>query len=416
MGAALLALGWLASGPAIAHGGPLAGRSIALDDEGALIGASTTWGLVVGEQGCAQRVCEEVSLPPTFTWFAAPDRVFIGTEGGLKVTTDHGCTFLPADNALDLLPVVLHDAVPGGRVAAVATSGATPERVWVSYNGGERFMQVFSEIDFVGERLTLVPAGDEVAMFFSGKSRAGAPRVYISHDHGGLWELREDFGDSAVEAAVLGAAHGARCLLAITDDAGRTDLVRSDVMLSERETAGVLDEAVTDAASFGDRDLLIAGGRLLSGPVDAPLDDFEPIAGGPTGCLQVAGGRVWGCADVVSPTDPQFLVSDDGITFTAVLAADEVTERGCPDGTLGKLVCEDTLGLAPPSDGAACSSKVPPPVTPAPLCGCTAIGRGAPGALAWLLLLPLLSRHPLARPPRRRQTCTRHSCTRHSCT
>lgn len=400
-------------GSASGHVGDAEGRSVALAADGTLLGASTTWGLVLLDEGCPRRVCEEATFTPRWTFVASADRALLGTSAGLLVTVDRGCSYLPGPAPLDELPVVYEAATADGSVLAVATAGAEPERVWVSTDRGLTFTLALEAPGFSGRDLTLAGMGDERALFFAGVDDEGRPLIHHSEDLGASWSTFGAFADDVTSARVLGPGPGATCVLAVDRPGEGTSLLQSSLNLQDEQELGSFEGLVTAYACFAGFDFVVLeGSRLLRAPSGSPASAFVEVEG-PTGCLQVgADDRLWGCAG--SAAGGHFLVSDDGIAFTPILPQADVDERWCAAGTAGATVCADVLGLTPRPDDGVCgqvpTGEQPEPDAPPPGepigCSCAAPPPGAPspGALAGLLVLAAtVRRRRASSPPSRRR-------------
>jgi hypothetical protein len=369
---------WLGASSSHAHLGGAEGV-IPFVDDGALVGAGTTWGLVAaGGDGAFSQTCEESigDVPRAFLQRTGSDgviRTLAATARGVMATVDGGCTWT---------------AVPGtqGRsMTALVSSPTSPETLWattasvdddnaviVSHDGGATFAV-----------LQAVPAGVLLTSLAVG--------VVVGGDDDGLDRLlvagvdtvaREPLlllgTSSGLLPAPVGPLEGAQLVraLAVDDDAlwfstldqiGRGHVFRVPVTTDGAAVeVGSFDGLVKAAASVAGFRFVIAAGGLLfrarATDLEAPVVDqsvWTRTVDGPLQCLhRVAGDeRLWGCATPTAGT--WFKATTDGETWQDMLPVDDVGEHVCPSQTPGAELCAYQL-VEPGTDDADDEAPAPP--------------------------------------------------------
>jgi uncharacterized protein (TIGR03382 family) len=122
---------------------------------------------------------------------------------------------------------------------------------------------------------------------------------------------------------------------------GIVDRVAFDGTSAATTRVGTVPRETTHAAAFNDALYVLArnGARgELYVENDSALG-FGVVAGGPSDCLFLHDGALYGCGKQVGAATSLFLRSDDGVTWTELVAFSDVHYRACPDDTVGFSEC-----------------------------------------------------------------------------
>lgn len=361
--------------------------------DGALVGAGTTWGLVArGDDGAFSQTCEESIGDVPVGFVHRTGQTLAATTLGVMTTADDGCTWT---------------AVPGTegrRITALVASTTTPETIWAT-TATATDTSTETDVDDNGV-LVSRDGGATFAMFHPVGPGVLLTSLAVGVASDGLERLLVAGVDTATRLPVLltgtslltAVPTDARPLadaqlvrsLAVDDDAlwfstldriGRGHLFRVPVVDNgDVEGAAAVDGAVDGAVEVGSFDGLIkaaaevagfrfviaAGGvvfRARATDLEAAVVEqsvWTRTVHGPLQCLQQVPGdeRLWGCATRTAGT--WFKATADGDTWQDMLLFADVAEHACPSETPGAALCAYALP-EPPSDPA-----VTPP--PAPSC------------------------------------------------
>lgn len=386
--------------PATAHIGGAEGVLPFLEG-GVLVGGGTTWG-VIGESGGAfAQTCEEAigDIPRDFARIVDGDieQIVAATSLGVMVTTDGGCSWRPAPGTTDRSIAALTTSSRPARLWGVTDdlddAVATDNALLRSDDGGATFAAART---FPGQRLTSLavgPDGDDELLLLAGTDvDSRRPRLFGGHD-GDIGELTGPPLDDAQLARALAVDDDA-VWFSTLDGIGRGHLFIAPhrdgrVGMTEAVEVGAFDGLVKATASVGGVRFATAAGSVLFSTADigAAIEpgSWQRSTEGPLECLRRVDGDdgLWGCGRQSSGT--WFKRTVDGITWTAVLPFDTVSDRQCPATTPGSE---------------ACAYRFAPPVEdrddePAPADDADATGDDGPSCqqadMAWpaaLLLLP----------------------------
>jgi hypothetical protein len=327
--------------PALAHVGLPQGRMPFLED-GELVGASTSWGIVLKEGDEWLRVCEEASGYTYFHHRAADGRVLSGTPLGLVVTDDGGCTHTT-------------QSVPGEGIAVTGLAAVrdTPGRVFLTTAPNGAPGQVFESND---DGLTLndvsgggfadlllfdvVASADGQLVVVSGlNTSTQAQDIRISENGGVGWREPNASLAGWVFVDLLGIDQGTLLFFGRNSD-GNNHLLTSTDVLDTFVDEGEFDAQITSFAALGNKRFIVVNPDYLwvedrDVAVGYTLVDEELKVP----CLSNVPGddRVWQCGQLGA--EGHFFSSADGETWLPHLAFDAVVDRECPLGSLGEERC-----------------------------------------------------------------------------
>lgn len=335
--------------PAAAHNVPLAGMTPFVED-GELVEAATTWGIVWPRGDVFDRVCEEAPGERARFVLQARDAaggLLLGTSQGLLRTTDHGCTYVPVadETAGHMLTgaAVARDA-PDVVYMVSATAGA-PGVLWRSTTGGTDAVAIWEGEGVLLSTVATSPDGQTVVA--AGLHLAsGQPRVLLSRDGGAQFAAATALESENAFVRGLAAEDDGTVGLALAKPDGQNALVRVDAA-GAQTVVGTSEKAITAYRRFAGQDLVALGGQVHA-RWDAVAGAFVEDPSGPGLCLLDVPGdpRLWGCGEVRH--GGHFLTTTDGQTWEPVLPPVYVGDFACPAGTPGRVECEIYLVDAGP--------------------------------------------------------------------
>jgi hypothetical protein len=448
----ILAASLIAAAPAPAHGHgrfPVMLDVLLQPGEPEVIGAPTTWGLIVSTDGGAtwRWTCEEAVgfagvYDPDYAFTATGLLVATTNVAGLRLTRDL-CTWSEPPPELGATFVARVRVGPDGWIYAAAADPFTADtRLYVSDDDAASFTAVADPAAGVGgvdwwQSMAVVPAllpGDQTRVYLSGYTQRPGPapgddpiterHLLRSDDRGATWRsLPLDdlaFGGYLSELHVIATSP--------TDP----DLVFARVGLADGVALGDTLYRSTDAGMtwtevHASRDVVTAVVVRRSGEVvlaergpaptvgvrvssDGGATFGPPIAGTVIHCLRERDdGTLLACGDGLAPVHLGIGSAQTAGDWAPIMAFRDVDGPiACPTGTVQRDVCEGKLwpyvacqldvALPPaPCDGVVPDAGVdggagPPPPPQAGCGGCRAGATGATGLVALALALPLLSR------------------------
>jgi hypothetical protein len=391
-------------------------------DDGVLVAAGTTWGLVTGDDvtGFSQS-CEEAigDVPRAFVRLVDElgPRTLAATGQGVVASVDDGCTWTPVPGTV------------GRNVTALVASGVTPGTLWavtasvdgdnavlVSHDGGAAFETW--QVAPVGVLLTSLAVGPVVVV---GDAGAGSEQREqqqqlllvagtdtVTRRPLLLWGMSSPSSSSSsssssstllpVSGAALDGAQLVRALAVEGDVAGVAGVAGGEAWFSTLDaigrghlhrvlvTAGVMADAV-EVGSFdglvkatgsvaGFRFVIAAGGVVFRALATDLVSDGSDVvdlavwgrsAAGPLQCLLRLPGdaRLWGCGDQSAAT--WFKATVDGDTWQDELPMQQVSELACPESSPGAQACAYRFA-DPAADPPSSSSPPPAPAAPSSSC------------------------------------------------
>lgn len=429
---ALLLQTMTGSSVAHAHGSNPAGLAPFLVD-GEMVGAATNLGLVLNVDG-VPTWRTEIRVHGELHWYGytATGRVILGTSNTLLVTEDGGCTFEGHSEAFgeqDIRAMALSPETGRPHLLATATESQN-NSIYTTPDGGDSWDAIpASEISgqYLGLRYIRI-SGNYLAM-----STSDVPGDFVFTTVTPAGEITETTTVTLEAADIVrlvspGAEAGTAFVAAFTLDADAGP-VPTGTALPGTDNLYYVDLNTQNAALI---DTLTESNRFFSGAVfdgEAYLTDFSDrfLRFTDEGLVQV-GEEVryciddslslttfWACGR--RPQDHTFYTTQDGETWSGLLAFDDIevaqcpdkepTEPGCPgdgvdlsDGDNGDDETDANCGdSADPSDGddiskgdlpGASDNEVDPTDTEKPVetSGCSA----TPLSLAWILGLLFVMR------------------------
>lgn len=361
---------------ALAHDsvGPIAVRPL-FDDAG-LVGAWTTWGLVLREGAGWWRVCEEAHGGARDAFVDLEGRVWLARPDGLRRTTDAGCSV--GDPVIDA-PIA--SLTPLGEDLLVVADGFPGDALW-RLEGEAAVALPALPVDTDVRSAAL---GGDGAWWLAGVA-AGAPVLWRSADPGGSWAPIPVPDPTWLAVAVHGPPTAGGGVVV----SGLTTAGTAPLWVVEEADAGRLGELPLALSGYG-----CAGGWCFAALAQTTLVRWDPsagltetletVAGGPARCLWEHEGALWGCTDVTE--DPHLRWTTDGEVWQDEMVRWGVLDRACPEGTPGEAMCalpgQDTGG---PVD----TGPAGPPIEVEPRCGCASVAGGGP--LGWVGVLWLARR------------------------
>ena len=394
-----------------AHIGGAEGLVPFLDDDGAVIGAGTTWGLVFASDGAYAQTCEE-AIGDTPTAFIRVDdgaRTITAMGLGVVESDDDGCswTTVPGTAGRAVSALQSSATTTGTIWASTATVGGIDNAVMVSTDHGRSFASANTVAATI--LLTSLAVGDV----------AGADVVVV----GGVDTttraplLRLLTTTAATTLTTLPVPGDSQLAIALTIEAGTTDEDRDlwfstldrigrghlwraaigangDVDSAAAVEVGAFDGLVTATATHaGFRFVLAAGGILFRAPLISVVDTatvWQRVPQPPLRCLQHVDNDqgVWACG--AASTGAWFVRSVDGESWAPVLPFSQVIDHRCPSTTPAAAACAYRFEVpTPPPD------ETPPEVKTRPAETTSSCGGGGGGSAAMFGLLVLRRRRRL---------------------
>jgi hypothetical protein len=396
--------------PATAHLILAAGKNPFLVDDN-LIGAGTTWGVIVNDNGQWLRTCEEATGHGFIHWAhrVSAERILVGTEAGIVSTSDLCDYTILEGSSADYSVTRLVQR--GSVLYAIGSRPGFGSRTYKSTNGGQSFVPtglLRTELFF-----NIEMSSDGAIQFVAGM-RAEDQRAVLaaSVDNG------EHFLDVPVDLSGFAFVK----LLAMEQDsviavgqssAGDATLVRIAV---GDDTVTVLGEFTGEYlvghAILGSERFVLTNDRVVKKAADLSSTSFAVVPSAPPlTCLEKVEGKdqIAGCGEVKEDGSGfHFYFSDDGVDFVGALPFDGVAERVCPVGTDARTACARYF-----SDGGVVDSGALPPVDaaggggedggvvgdggaePTPQCACTQTTASPAIAVVvlWLMFTARLSKN-----------------------
>jgi hypothetical protein len=377
--------------PAQAHLGGAIGVTPFFDDDGALVGAGTTFGLVFeGPEGGLAQTCDEAiadAIPRAFARVGA--HTVSASAAGVFVSDDVGCDWRP-------LPII------GARaVQALAPSVTSPQTLWavsvdVAAAGDDPVENVVARVTFdandedavnadvvatgaVGVIFTSVvlvggDAGDVLVVAGADLvARAPVLAVVDVGVGGALIDVSASLQGALEDAQLVRVleVNNGRLFFSTLDRIGRGHLFTAAV--ADVVAAAGDDNAAVAAVELGAFDGLVnasvvyAGHRYVSAGTGvvfrAPIVDekdpnsvgvgaFERVDSPIVACLIARDDAIFGCT---TNAEGYFVRSTDGVTFEPFLHRDDVTDHACPADSGAAAACayrfvEDVPGEVPNDD------------------------------------------------------------------
>ncbi len=346
----------MAAPNAAAHTGVLGAMAPFLD-EGALVGGSTTWGIVLDDgDGVYSRVCDEA--PGMRAWFhlKVGARVLVGGGPGLLATDDRGCSYSARNlaGASDATAAVL----AGGSVFVATGRPGYPNGVFRSDDGG----------------LTFVPTGlsGTASPLWNMAASPDGALVVVSGDDLDLDQpllLASGNGGSSWSSGTVDLSSYARVRVLSVSGAA-DEVLLGAVEPDEAAWLLVLDAALSEQAKISSPRALTHAVRkdgALFAVADTEALLLRPASGGAFAataamvkCLFLIDGVLWACGSTAGPlAGVHFATSSDGLTWTSQLFDADIHERVCAEGTAGAAACVRYQDAGPEPDAGDIDAGMP---------------------------------------------------------
>lgn len=400
--------------PADAHIGAPEGRAVFLDDNGDIIGAGTTWGVLEATAEGYVRTCEEAvgDVVHFYYWAPTTNSVVVGTGSGVQTSTDYGCSWsLAGVDGLSATIMRTPRDLPGVLFVVTSTAGEA-NGVFRSIDDGQTWAATaLSRDDFAFTSLQVSEDGQTVVA--SGIDYiTNGPRIFLSVDGGANFEEKTPLGTENTVTFInaVGIEDDAIALTVLRSGGAGSTLYLASLDLATIDAGIPFDEGdgngvVTDYKRFdGTEFVLVNRTKMLKraiGTGDYNLDDD-----GPARCLrtQRESDRLWGCGQPFQLG--HFLsIGAANEAWDVDIAHLDVFERRCPVGTIGEERCrylfepvpdagpivEEDAGPSPEPTPDARPDPEPSP-DPEPDCNCdsTSDSSGANIALFFVGLMALV--------------------------
>ena len=340
----------MSSTPAFAHLGQDQFGRFPFIEDGVVIGGGTSWGVVLPDEvfGGYGRVCEE-SFGPAVTFALRQverERVLLGGINGVEVSADGGCSWTVVDNALTgTFPNAMwHDPINPRRLLVGTSTIGADNGLWESVDDGDTWRVVLPAR--VGNFFNIAVSDDGTRIAATGNDGAGHVLLLMSDDGGDSFvDVSAAVDDRVIVSALL--FDGDTLLLGGLSPStqGFIDRVDFDGVGVVVDGVGEMPRQSTHAVIFDGVLHVIArtGARgELYRANDSALG-FGVVAEGPSECLFVVDGTLWGCGKQAGLNQALFLRSDDGEAWTTDIGFIEVHYRACPEGTAGAVGCSSFI-------------------------------------------------------------------------
>jgi hypothetical protein len=332
------------------------GRFPFVQPDASVAGGGTSWGIVRADErfGGWGRVCEEAFGPVVFFALEQPDavggpRILIGGVEGLSLTTDDGCSYTPVDNELagafaSALWVDPDDAAH--LLLGTSTVGAE-NGIWESTDGGDAWREFLPRRP--GNFFNLAVSDDGARVAASGNDGSGGVLLLLSDDGG------TTFVDVSAAVAARPLIHallfdGDALILGGINEAseGTVDRVAFDGAVATSTALGTVPRETTHAVRFAGELFVLArnGARGELYVENGSALGFGLVQGGPSDCLVVRDGVLYGCGKQAGLNTSLFLRSTDGRVWEELVAFTDVHYRACPESTPGFAQCGNFLETA----------------------------------------------------------------------
>lgn len=329
--------------PSEAHVGALEARVPYVVGD-VVVGAGTTWGVTLEENGSFLRTCDEATEGITQFTAKTTSAVLVGTTEGLY-RTEVGCALTPIE-ALFGVPFLSAQADDPDVLAIVAADAGTT-RLYYSVDGGESFALWDERADFSALSVAISRAGDRVVV--AGYNALVAPEIYAVRAEGAeRLPLTFDAEEAPSFINVVGTdeqATSERFALALITPAQASTLALLDIdaLLAGDPQSDALvevaafDDVVTHFASTSIGRAVLLNRRTFLSQLGETA--FKPEAAGPTRCLGRRPGAdaMMGCG--TDESGEAIGTSVDGREWEWSIPFVDVVDRLCPAGTIGRYRC-----------------------------------------------------------------------------
>jgi len=377
---------------AVAHNGVLYGVR-PFSEAGELTGGGTSYGLVLAEDDSYLWTCKEAVGATPYWWHRVSEvRTLAGTDQGIRITEDGGCTWSIPEGIAGTLTSFGISERPGDPDHLIATTGGDVEanHVLQSMDGGLSWTSSLSVPEAAVWRAVWSGSGD--AIVAEAVKPDGSTFLYQSLDAGATWsESPRDLGGFRSVGLFNYSRDDEELWLTAQSPEGEYVLARlASDLTGEVEVLRVFQQLVTGFVEGAETLHIVVGFMDYMMWSGLPEDELVPADQGLASCLFEIDGSLWGCGG--EPMHAQFSrQSEEGI-WEGLLRLDDIEPRVCPEGTTAAELCpgvwediETILEAAVPGDD---DDSVDPEES------CTACSgeEGPSAAILLLFLIPGLRR------------------------
>jgi hypothetical protein len=312
---------------------------------GVVVGGATSWGVVrpIADSDRWERVCEEAFGPAVFFALDQGERgILLGGTGGMFRTRDGGCTYDPVENGLEgeFVSASWFDPLDPEHMMIGTSTPTSRNGVWESTDGGDTFSELIAPafLSF----FSLAVSQDNQSIAVTGSDDMGTPTVLMSNDGGA----------SFVDVSSLAAPYPiARALIFDGDELlmgglqpstqGFVDRVSFDGVAATATRLGDTPREVRQAVIFAGVVFALAtnGTRGELFKANGSALGFGVVEGGPSDCVFVRDGVLFGCGKQVALNPFLFIKSVDGTVWTPEVSFADISYQLCPEGTVGRSEC-----------------------------------------------------------------------------
>ncbi len=325
--------------------------------DGVLVGGGTSWGLVRQTPGGGpddwQRVCEESFGPVVFFAVDQGERgVLLGGIDGMFRSIDGGCTYVPLENELqgEFVSASWFDPADADHMMVGTSTNNSNNALWESFDGGDSFTELRAAGELSYFNVTVSEDGEFIAANAVDTSVAndGHNLLFFSDDAGASFVAASDVVDAYPVVHALGF-DGHDLLLGGLQPStqGFVDRVVFDGVSATATRIGETPREVRQGVVFQDALYVIANngtrGELYK-ENDSDLG-FGAVDGGPSDCVFVKDGVLFGCGKQAALNTSLFLRSTDGAVWTQQVNFFDIQYQLCPEGTVGRDNCASFIEL-----------------------------------------------------------------------
>jgi hypothetical protein len=329
----------LRPGPTSAHDGVLFGVR-PFSEAGEFAGGGTSYGLVLAEGERNLWTCQEAIEATPFWWHRlSAERVLVGTDQGIRISQDGGCSWTVPEGPAGSLPNFSISPRPDLPEHLVSTTGDGTEanHVLQSLDGGLTWTSLFSVEGAAIWRAIWDRAG--TGLVAEAVLPFGPAQLYRSTDAGGTWsESPLDLGAFRSVGFFGPSLDGQKLWLTALSPQGEFVLgqVPSDLS-SGIEVIRAFPQLITGFAEEEGLLHLVLGFSDYQTWTGLPEDDPTSLDAGIGTCLYELDGVLWGCGG--EPMHAQFSRRVSSGSWQDVIRLADIEPRSCGPETKGAALC-----------------------------------------------------------------------------